>query len=76
MTMKIRFGLHLDGQHGRDAINQLGASDVGPLSLLTIMETQLELVSPQVLSAATGVSGVAPERGVQESGKGIKKSAI
>jgi hypothetical protein len=75
MTMKIRFGLHLDGQHGRDAINQLGASDVGPLSLLTIMETQLELVSPQA-PAATGVSGVAPERGVQESGKGIKKSAI
>jgi hypothetical protein len=45
--MKLRFGLHLDGQHGRDATNQLGASDVGPLGLLTILETQLGLVSPQ-----------------------------
>ena len=45
--MKLRFGLHLDGQHGRYATNQLGVSDVGPLGLLTIMETQLGLVSPQ-----------------------------
>lgn len=45
--MKLRFGLHLDGQHGRYATNQLGFSDVGPLGLLTILETQLGLVSPQ-----------------------------
>ena len=46
--MKLRLGLHLDGQHGRHASNQLGVSDVGPLGLVTILETQLGLVPPQV----------------------------
>jgi hypothetical protein len=45
--MRLRFGLHLDGQHGRTAANQLGVSDVGPLGLLGILETQLGLVPHQ-----------------------------
>ena len=49
--MKLRFGLHLDGQHGRHASNQLGGSDVGPLGLVTILETQFGLVPPQVSSS-------------------------
>ena len=44
--MDIRLGLHLDGQYGRDAANQIGAVDVGPLGLLSILETQLGLVPP------------------------------
>lgn len=49
--MKLRLGLHLDGQHGRHAVNQLGASDIGPLGLLTILETQLGLVPAQISSS-------------------------
>lgn len=49
--MKLRFGLHLDGQHGRHASNQLGVSDVGPLGLVTILETQFGIVPPQVSSS-------------------------
>ena len=45
--MKLRLGIHLDGQYGRHAQNRLGVSDVGPLGLLTILETQLGLVPPQ-----------------------------
>lgn len=49
--MKLRFGHHLDGQHGRPPINQIGAADVGPLGLLGILETELGLVPP-IVSAA------------------------
>jgi hypothetical protein len=45
--MKLRLGMHLDGQFGRHAENRLGVSDVGPLGLLAILETQLGLVPPQ-----------------------------
>ena len=44
--MKLRLGLHLDGQQGRPAVNQMGVADVGPLGFLGILETQLGLVSP------------------------------
>ena len=40
---KIRFGLTLDGERGWQARNALGCSTVGPLGLLSIMETQLGL---------------------------------
>lgn len=42
--MKIRFGLHLDGQRGWRAGNRLAEPVIGPLSLLTMLETQLGLV--------------------------------
>ena len=45
--MKLRLGMHLDGQHGRAPANQAGVADVGPLGLLAILETQLGLVPPQ-----------------------------
>lgn len=41
--MKIRFGLHLDGQHGWHPANRLGYSTLGPLSFLSVIETQLGL---------------------------------
>jgi hypothetical protein len=43
--MKLRFGLHLDGQHGRLPAHRLGDADVGPLGLLGILETQLGLAA-------------------------------
>ena len=49
--MKLRVGLHLDGQQGRAPANQMGVADVGPLGLLGILETQLGLVPPMVTSA-------------------------
>lgn len=49
--MKLRLGLHLDGQHGRVPINQMGSADVGPLGLLGILESQLGLVPPSVSAA-------------------------
>lgn len=49
--MKIRFGLHLDGQQGCAPVNQLGTIDVGPLGLLGILESQLGLVPPTVSAA-------------------------
>jgi hypothetical protein len=42
-VQKIRFGLTLDGERGWHARNALGCSTVGPLGLLSIMETQLGL---------------------------------
>jgi hypothetical protein len=49
--MKIRFGLHLDGQQGFTPINQLGVTDVGPLGLLGILESQLGLIAPTISEA-------------------------
>lgn len=49
--MKLRLGLHLDGQHGRAPANQMGAADVGPLGLLGILESQLGLVPPTASAA-------------------------
>ena len=49
--MKLRFGMHLDGQHGRAPANQTGVADVGPLGLLGILESMLGLVPP-IVSAA------------------------
>lgn len=42
--MKIRFGLHLDGQRGWRAGNRLAEPVMGPLSLLFLLEAQLGLV--------------------------------
>jgi hypothetical protein len=42
--MKIRFGLHLDGEHGWQPANQLNATTTGPLGLLNLLETQLGLL--------------------------------
>ena len=44
--MQLRLGIHLDGQRGRSPVNQLGCTDVGPLGLIGILETQLGLVPP------------------------------
>lgn len=49
--MKLRLGMHLDGQHGRAPANQTGVADVGPLGLLGILESQLGLVPPMVSAA-------------------------
>jgi len=49
--MKLRLGMHLDGQHGRAPANQTGVADVGPLGLLGILESQLGLVPPTVSAA-------------------------
>lgn len=49
--MKLRFGAHLDGQHGRPPANQLGVLDVGPLGLLSVLEAQLGLVPPRSSSS-------------------------
>lgn len=49
--MKLRLGMHLDGQHGRAPDNQTGVADVGPLGLLGILESQLGLVPPMVSAA-------------------------
>lgn len=45
--MKLRLGLHLDGQHGRVPENQLGVADIGPMALLGLLENQLGLVASQ-----------------------------
>lgn len=42
--MNIHFGLHLDGQHGWHPDNRLGHQTIGPLGLLTTLETQLGLL--------------------------------
>jgi hypothetical protein len=42
-VQKIRFGLTLDGERGWHARNVLGDSTVGPLGLLSVLETQLGL---------------------------------
>jgi len=42
--MKIRLGLHLDGQHGWHPANRLGYSTLGPLGFLSVLETQLGLI--------------------------------
>ena len=44
--MILRLGINLDGQRGRSPVNQLGCTDVGPLGLIGILETQLGLVPP------------------------------
>ena len=49
--MKLRFGMHLDGQQGRAPSNRAGEADVGPLGLLGILESQLGLVPPMVSAA-------------------------
>ena len=49
--MKLRFGLHLDGQHGTPAANRIGCADVGPMKLADILETQLGLIASPVTSA-------------------------
>jgi hypothetical protein len=41
--MKIRFGLHFDGQRGWQPRNAIGEATVGPLGLLDILETQVGL---------------------------------
>lgn len=42
--MKIRLGLHLDGEHGWQPANQLNVTTTGPLGLLNLLETQLGLL--------------------------------
>ena len=42
--MRIRLGLHLDGQRGWHPANQLGKATLGPMGLLGMLETQLGLL--------------------------------
>lgn len=42
--MKVRFGLHLDGEHGWQPANRLGAPYLGPQGLLNVLETRLGLL--------------------------------
>lgn len=46
--MKIRFGLHLDGQRGWHVKNSLGEITVGASGMLGILEPQLGLIASQV----------------------------
>ena len=48
---KIRFGLALDGQSGWLARDAVGESTVGPLGMLTALETQLGLLRKPVSQA-------------------------
>jgi len=41
LLMKLRLGLHLDGQRGWHPANRLGYATVGPLGMLGILEAQL-----------------------------------
>lgn len=45
MPMKITVGLYLDGQRATEPANSLGIAMVGPLGLLSILETQLGLLA-------------------------------
>ena len=49
--MKIRFGLHLDGEHGWQPANSLNVTTTGPLGLLNLLETQLGLLRTQPTTA-------------------------
>jgi len=49
--MKIRFGLHLDGEHGWLPANQLNVTTTGPLGMLNLLETQLGLLQASISSA-------------------------
>jgi len=42
--VRIRFGLHLDGQRGWHAASRLGFATTGPLGMLNVLETQLGLL--------------------------------
>jgi hypothetical protein len=50
-ALTINFGLHLDGQCGVAPANRLGDLHVGPMGLLSVLETQLGLVAPSVSQA-------------------------
>jgi hypothetical protein len=49
--MKIRFGRHLDGEHGWQPANQLNVTTTGPLGLLNLLETQLGLLQASPTAA-------------------------
>lgn len=44
-AQRITFGWHLDGQRATQPTDSLGASVVGPLGFLNILETQLGLLA-------------------------------
>jgi len=46
--LDIRFGLALDGAPAQPAVNRLGYACVGPLGLLSILESELGLTAPHV----------------------------
>ncbi len=48
---RVRFGLDLDGERGWHVRDALGASTVGPLGLLTLLETQLGLTRASLSQA-------------------------
>jgi PD-(D/E)XK nuclease superfamily len=50
-VQRIHFGLDLDGERGWHARDALGESTVGPLSFLTLLETQLGLTRAEVSRA-------------------------
>ncbi len=47
MRLKIRLGVDLDGESSWRAADALGAATLGPLGLLTLLETQLGLLALQ-----------------------------
>ena len=49
--MHIRLGLDLDGEHGWHPGAQLASVTLGPLGFLTVLETQLGLLLPEVSQA-------------------------
>jgi hypothetical protein len=64
-VQRIRFGLTLDGERGWHPRDALGESTVGPLGLLSILETQLGL-SRSAPSHAERVAGAGmPQSGMQ-----------
>ena len=57
--MKIRFGRHLDGEHGWQPANLLNVTTTGPLGLLNLLETQLGLLQASPTAAERIVHFVA-----------------
>lgn len=49
--MRIRLGLHLDGERGESLASHLDAITCGPLGMVTILETQLGLLRSEVSHA-------------------------
>ncbi|MCC7082280.1 MAG: PD-(D/E)XK nuclease family protein [Burkholderiales bacterium] len=49
--MKITFGLNLDGEHGWHPANRLGEPVVGPMGMLSLLETPLGLLRAEVTHA-------------------------
>jgi hypothetical protein len=71
-VQRIRFGLTLDGERGWHPRDALGESTVGPLGLLSILETQLGAAYRAAIEATTGIPVTESWLLLPVSGVGIK----